>query len=34
LSEVDVAGNDIDVAIANGDERLAEIVVLDAGSAE
>ena len=34
LVEVDVAGDDIHVAIADGDERLAEIVVPHAGGAE
>ena len=34
LVQVDVAGNDVDVAVADGDERLAEIVVPHAGGAE
>ncbi len=34
LVQVDVAGNDVDVAVADGDERLAEIVVGHAGGAE
>ena len=34
LVQVDVAGNDVDVAVADGDERLAEIVVAHAGGAE
>ena len=34
LVQVDVAGNDVRVAVADGDERLAEIVVAHAGGAE
>ncbi len=34
LVEMDVAGDDVDVAVADGDERLAEIVVGHAGGAE
>ena len=34
LVQVDVAGDDVDVAVADGDERLAEIVILQAGGAE
>ncbi len=34
LVQVDVAGNDVGIAVANGDERLAEIVVGHAGGAE
>ena len=34
LVQMDVAGNDVGIAVANGDERLAEIVVGHAGGAE
>ncbi len=34
LVQVDVAGDDVDVAVADGDERLAEVVLADAGGAE
>ena len=34
LVQVDVAGDDVDVAVADGDERLAEIVLADAGGAQ
>ena len=34
LVQMDVAGNDVHVAIADGDERLLEIVVAKAGGAE
>ena len=34
LVQVDVAGDDVDVAVADGDERLVEIVVAHAGGAQ
>ena len=34
LVEVDVAGDDVDVAVADGDERFVEIVVRQSGGAE
>ena len=34
LVQVDVAGNDVGITVANGDERFAEVVVAHAGGAE